>query len=75
MDPESAGTEENAIVVTVDVSELIGAESYLYVSKGPHSFVARVDAHVRPEDGAETKVIVNNKKMHLFDKDTEKAIL
>ncbi|HEY8343859.1 MAG TPA: sn-glycerol-3-phosphate ABC transporter ATP-binding protein UgpC [Bacillota bacterium] len=75
LDPESAGTEENAIVVTVDVSELIGAESYLYVSKGPHSFVARVDAHVRPEDGAETKVIINNNKMHLFDKDTEKAIL
>jgi len=75
LDPESAGTEDNAVVATIDVSELIGSESHLWVSKGPHSFIARVDAHVVTEEGTETKLVFSNDKIHLFDKDTEKAIL
>ncbi|NLW09098.1 MAG: sn-glycerol-3-phosphate ABC transporter ATP-binding protein UgpC [Firmicutes bacterium] len=65
---------ENVVPVTVDVSELIGAEIYLHVSNGPHSFTARVDAHTKATDAEEHRLVFNNKKIHLFDKDTEKVI-
>jgi multiple sugar transport system ATP-binding protein len=59
----------------IDVSELIGAEVYLYMSVGDHSIIARVDAHTVAKDGAKHQVVFNNERLHLFDKDTEKAIL
>ncbi len=65
---------ENVVNVTVDVSELIGSEVYLHVSSGPHSFVARVDAHTKAVDGAEHRLVINNQKLEMFDKETEKAI-
>lgn len=72
---ESNGAnEENAVVTMIDVSELVGSEINLYVSKGIHSFVARVDAHTDVQDGTEIKLFFNNQKIHLFDKETEKAI-
>ena len=65
---------ENVVVVDVDVSELIGAEIYLHVSNGPHSFTARVDAHTKATDAEEHRLVINNQKIHLFDKETEKII-
>jgi multiple sugar transport system ATP-binding protein len=65
---------ENVVVVTVDVTELIGAEIYLHVSNGPHSFTAAVDAHTKATDAEEHRLVINNQKIHLFDKDTEKVI-
>ena len=66
--------QEDVVVATVDVSELIGAETYLWVSSGPHSFTARVDAHTKAVEGEQHQLVFNTKKIHLFDKETEKAI-
>jgi len=63
------------LLVIYDVYELIGAQVYLYMSVGDHSFVAAVDSHTKAKDGAKHQVVFNNQKIHLFDKDTEKAIL
>ncbi|NLM37855.1 MAG: sn-glycerol-3-phosphate ABC transporter ATP-binding protein UgpC [Firmicutes bacterium] len=65
---------EDVVTATVDVSELIGSETYLWVSNGPHNFTARVDAHTKAADGDQTQLVFNTQKMHLFDKETEKAI-
>jgi len=65
---------ENIIDIIVDVSELIGSEIYLHVSKEPHSFTARVDAHTKAADGSEHRLVIDNTKVELFDKETEKAI-
>src|SRR5690606_18422640 len=66
--------QEDVVVATVDVSELIGSETYLWVSSGPHSFTARVDAHTKAVEGEQHQLVFNTKKIHLFDKETEKAI-
>ncbi|MGE5598228.1 MAG: ABC transporter ATP-binding protein [Bacteroidota bacterium] len=67
--------EEDTVTATVDVMELVGAEVNLYMSSGATSFTARVDSHTKAQDGAQHQVVFNTKKLHLFDKKTENAIL
>ncbi len=67
--------EDEIIVGTVDVSELLGAEVNLYMSVGEHSFTASVDSHTRATDGEKHQVVFNSNKIHLFDKQTEKALV
>jgi multiple sugar transport system ATP-binding protein len=73
MVPEAA--ESEAITGVVDVTEMLGSEVNIYMSVGEHSFIAKVDAHTRATDGAQHQVVFDANKIHLFDKDTEKAIL
>lgn len=67
--------EDQVVTGTVDVSELIGSEVYLYMSIGEHSFTASVESHTRATDGEKHQVVFDIDKMHLFDKETEKAIV
>ncbi len=72
---EPNASESEVITALVDVSELIGSEVNLYMSVGEHSFVARVDSHTKATDGEKHQVVFNANKIHLFDKETEKAII
>ncbi len=58
----------------VEVTELMGAETYLYVTIDGINFTARV----RPDSTSERNTIVDlcldPKKIHIFDKETEKVI-
>ncbi|NPV54012.1 MAG: sn-glycerol-3-phosphate ABC transporter ATP-binding protein UgpC [Firmicutes bacterium] len=65
---------DRIVKATVDVMEPMGSEAYLYLSNGPQSFVARVDAKTRATDGADIQVVFNTDQAHLFDKKTERAI-
>ncbi|MCL4515269.1 MAG: sn-glycerol-3-phosphate ABC transporter ATP-binding protein UgpC [Firmicutes bacterium] len=67
-------SEEATLTAMVDVIEPMGNETYLYLTAGDHSFVARVNAHTRATDGVKHPVVFAMDKIHLFDKDTEKAI-
>ena len=60
---------------TVDVTELMGAEIYLYMTIEGTSFTARVAPESTAKPGDTIKVAFNVNKMHLFDKETEKVIL
>ncbi len=66
--------EKTTAVATVEVVEPMGSESYLYLSLGPHSFVARVDPKTRAQDGEPHRITFNMHKLHLFDRDTERRI-
>ncbi len=66
--------EDEVITGMVEVSELIGSEVYLYMSVGEHSFTASVESHTKAVDGEKHQVVFDANKIHLFDKDTEKAI-
>ena len=68
------GTSDDTVVAQVDVTEPMGAEVVVYFSKGESSFVGRLDPHTEATDGEEHPVRFNMKKIHLFDKDTEKVI-
>jgi len=58
----------------VDVTELMGNEVFLYLVAGNKSFIARVDPRTSARVGQEMQVLLNMDNMHVFDRDTEKAI-
>ncbi len=58
----------------VDVTELMGNEVFLYLLAGAKSFIARVDPRTSIRVGHEVQALFNMDNMHVFDRDTEKAI-
>ncbi len=67
--PEFAppGITAEPVDVKVDVTELMGNEIFLYLVKGKHSFIARVDPRTRVEFGDSMQVVLNMDNFHLFD--------
>ncbi len=63
------------IETTVDVVEILGSETFLYLSCGMIPLTARVSPRstARPQDTI--KVAIDPNKVHLFDRDTEKTII
>ena len=59
----------------VEITEMMGAETYLYLNCEGISFTARVDPRftARPQDNI--KVAIDPNKIHIFDKETEKTIV
>ena len=55
----------------VELAELMGAESYLYLSAGGRSLTARVPARLRAAAGEEISLALDSNKIHLFDKNTQ----
>jgi len=64
-----------ALKAMVDVHEPLGSDVILYLSTGPHSIVARVDAHSQARMGHPAEVVFNMRKMHLFDPQTHQVII
>jgi len=59
----------------VDVTELMGAETYLYLECEGNNVTARVEPTSTAKAGDQQKIAFDLNKMHLFDKETEKTIL
>ncbi len=66
---------DNTIGVTVDVVEPMGAEVYLYLNTGRHSFIARVGTRSTPKVFQRLDAVLDMNKAHFFDKETEKTII
>jgi multiple sugar transport system ATP-binding protein len=60
--------------VKVDVSEPMGAETYLYLDSGATSFIARVRPTDRFEANQRVKVVFAVENAHLFDPATEQVL-
>lgn len=60
--------------VKVDVTELMGNETLLYLVNGKNTFIARVDPRSQKRIGDDMQVIFNMDKVHIFDATTEEAI-
>jgi multiple sugar transport system ATP-binding protein len=75
-DPNYVPTEifSQPVETTIDVTELMGNEIFLYLTTGAHNFVARVDPRSRVSMGDRSQVLFNMNNMQLFDVDTERAI-
>ena len=58
----------------VVVSELLGAETMLYLKSGSTEFVSRVEARDFRNPGEKITVALNLNKAHFFDVETEKRI-
>jgi len=60
--------------VKVDVTELMGNEIFVYLLTGQKSFIARVDPRTQAQIGQDLDVVMNMDNVHIFDRQTEKAI-
>ena len=72
---------DSTINVSVEVTELMGSEIYLYLSfdgqedaTGGKNIIARVSARSMARAGDEIKVAFDTSRIHIFDKDTERCI-
>ena len=81
--PESIHDEEmylsNAttgiIDTQVEITEMMGAETYLYLLCEGIPLTARVSPRSTARPGDEIKVAIDPNRIHLFDKETEKTIV
>jgi len=58
----------------VEVTELLGAEVFLYLSIAGQSVTARVNPRSTAKTNDKIKLAFDLNKIHIFDKDTEKAV-
>jgi len=63
------------IKAEIEVIEPMGAETYLYVNTGVHSFIARVEAQRRFKVGDTIELPFFLPKAHLFCRETENIII
>jgi len=62
------------VEASVDVTELMGNEVFLYLQSGNLNYIARVDPRTQARIGNTVNVVMNAENMHLFDAETEQAI-
>ena len=65
---------DSIIEADVEVTELMGNETYLYLSAVGNAVVARVAPNTSTRAGDRVKVALVNDKIHVFDKDTTLTI-
>ena len=58
----------------VEVTEMMGAETFLYFNVEGFNFTARVEPTSTAHPGDEVEVALENTKIHLFDKETQHTI-
>ena len=75
-DPEFApqNIHGEKISAKVDVTELMGNETLLYLLSGKNSYVGRVDPRSKLRVGSSTEVIFDMDNIHIFDASTEEAL-
>jgi multiple sugar transport system ATP-binding protein len=57
------------VEASVDVTELMGNEVFIYLTVGPATFVGRVDPRTTFRPGSKVQVALNMEHMHLFEVD------
>lgn len=61
--------------VKIDLTEMMGAETYLYFEVEGINFTARVNPRTTAKREQVIKIAIDPNKIHLFDKETEATIL
>lgn len=69
MNPESVAS------AFVEVTEMMGAETYLYLEVAGKQFTARVNQRSTAQINDTIKIAFDTNKIHIFDKETELAII
>lgn len=74
-DPATTRARNQAVVKgTVNVYELLGAEVYLYFDMCGTQMTARVSSSTTARENDVVDFVLDTDKIHVFDKETEKAI-
>ncbi len=69
-----ANIRAEKVTAKVDVTELMGNETLLYLVTGKNTFVGRVDPRSKAQVGGKMQVAFDMDSFHIFDAATEKAI-
>ncbi|MGJ9459307.1 ABC transporter ATP-binding protein [Oceanobacillus sp. CF4.6] len=67
-------TPDTKITASIEVAELMGAESILYSKLDSQDFVARVDSRTDIKGGDTIELAIDMNKVHFFDSETELRI-
>ncbi|MCI8406098.1 MAG: sn-glycerol-3-phosphate ABC transporter ATP-binding protein UgpC [Oscillospiraceae bacterium] len=73
-DEMSLSAYPDSVNCDVEVTELMGHETYLYLSLEGEPVVARVNSRSTAKVGDNVKIAINTNKLHIFDKETEQTI-
>jgi len=68
------GIRAEPMTAQVDVTELMGKEIYVYLLTGKKQFIAITDPRTRARVGSQMDIAVNMDNIHLFDRETERAV-
>ena len=66
---------QDQIELKVDVVEVLGSDQFLYGKIGADDVIARVDPHSKVAVGDRFRLGLNTRRLHLFDGETEQAVL
>lgn len=73
---ELVEANKNTIIsAKVEVTELMGAESYIYTKCGDQNMTIRVNGSTALQSGDNAKFYMDVNKLHVFDKETEVKIV
>jgi multiple sugar transport system ATP-binding protein len=61
--------------VAIAVVEPLGSELFVYLEAGPHEFTSRMDTRNPVSPGENVEVVFDTQKLHVFDKQTEQALI
>jgi multiple sugar transport system ATP-binding protein len=64
----------DTVKASVEVTELMGNEIFVFMKSGNDDYVARVDPRTNFRMGDKVEMTFNMGNMHIFDKETEQAI-
>ena len=70
-----ASAPDSVVDAEVEVVELMGSETLLYLNIEGSSFIAKVDPRSQAKVGDKIKVAFDMNRIHFFDKETELTIL
>lgn len=66
---------EATVKAYVEVVELMGSETYLYLDIADNKITARVDPRSTARTGDTIRIAIDTNKLHFFDKETEETLL
>jgi multiple sugar transport system ATP-binding protein len=69
-----AAHAKQTVTSEIKVYEMLGAETLLYFDLGDASWVARVNPKTKARTGSTVTFALDESKIHVFDKETEKTI-
>jgi len=66
---------DSTMTADCEVVEPMGAEVFLYLNTGKHTFIARVGGHDKPAVNQEMELVFDMSKAHFFDPKTEEIVV
>jgi ABC-type sugar transport system ATPase subunit len=64
-----------SVEMKVDVVEILGSDQFLYGKVGSDTLTARIEPNLKVEAGDMIRLGLDHRHLHLFDAETEKAVL